>query len=256
MRFPSAAAGRRGAVRDGRRRRADGPDHEGVSGLAALRRRSVAAELWPRVKKAPSRLPGSKGAGTPIGTACSRARSTTRTTSSSTGRTRCAASITSARCAPCEEMAHARGRRGDRHASTGASSRRAATWIDAHLFNGEYYMQQVRGCRATSIAAALRNTMGSDETEQPEYQMGSRLPRRSARRPIPGRRGGPRPACSTGALPEDAGEHLPLQLQARAVRARHRPADIRSERRERRSSSATTAGGAAAMCRSRTTPRS
>ena len=46
-------------------------------------------------------------------------------------------------------------------------------WIDANLFNGEYYIQQVKGQPREQIAPALMNTMGSDRTDEPEYQMGS-----------------------------------------------------------------------------------
>jgi uncharacterized protein (DUF608 family) len=45
-------------------------------------------------------------------------------------------------------------------------------WIDANLFNGEYYVQQVRGWRKDEIAPALRSSMGSDDTENPQYQVG------------------------------------------------------------------------------------
>jgi uncharacterized protein (DUF608 family) len=46
-------------------------------------------------------------------------------------------------------------------------------WIDANLFNGEYYVQQVKGQPRSTIPQALLNTMGSDNTERPEYQMGT-----------------------------------------------------------------------------------
>jgi non-lysosomal glucosylceramidase len=46
------------------------------------------------------------------------------------------------------------------------------TWIDAHLFNGEYYVQQIRGRPPETIRAELLSTMGSDDTVAPEYQMG------------------------------------------------------------------------------------
>lgn len=46
------------------------------------------------------------------------------------------------------------------------------TWIDTHLFNGEYYVQQVRGTPRERIHRSLMSTMGSDATEQPEYQVG------------------------------------------------------------------------------------
>ena len=45
-------------------------------------------------------------------------------------------------------------------------------WIDANLFNGEYYIQQVRGVPADKIAPSLRSSMGSEGTENPEYQLG------------------------------------------------------------------------------------
>ena len=45
-------------------------------------------------------------------------------------------------------------------------------WIDANLFNGEYYVQKVRGFKKDQIAASLRSTMGSDDTENPQYQVG------------------------------------------------------------------------------------
>ncbi len=46
-------------------------------------------------------------------------------------------------------------------------------WIDAHLFNGEFYIQQVRGFRKDEIAKNLRSDMGSEDTETPEYQVGA-----------------------------------------------------------------------------------
>jgi non-lysosomal glucosylceramidase len=45
-------------------------------------------------------------------------------------------------------------------------------WIDAHLFHGEFYVQQIRGFRPDQIAPQLRSGMGSENTEQPEYQVG------------------------------------------------------------------------------------
>ena len=45
-------------------------------------------------------------------------------------------------------------------------------WIDANLFNGEYYVQQIRGTEKSKIAPALMSTMGSEETENPQYQVG------------------------------------------------------------------------------------
>jgi uncharacterized protein (DUF608 family) len=45
-------------------------------------------------------------------------------------------------------------------------------WIDANLFNGQYYIQQVRGYRNDQIAPNLRSNMGADNPEHPEYQVG------------------------------------------------------------------------------------
>ncbi len=45
-------------------------------------------------------------------------------------------------------------------------------WIDANLFNGEFYVQKVRGFRKDEIAKNLRSDMGSEDTETPEYQVG------------------------------------------------------------------------------------
>ncbi len=45
-------------------------------------------------------------------------------------------------------------------------------WIDANLFNGEYYIQKIRGFKKEEIAPSLRSTMGSDDTENPQYQVG------------------------------------------------------------------------------------
>lgn len=50
---------------------------------------------------------------------------------------------------------------------------KGSQWIDANLFNGEYYIQKVRGFRPDEIAGNLRSEMGSENTEAPEYQLGS-----------------------------------------------------------------------------------
>jgi non-lysosomal glucosylceramidase len=47
-----------------------------------------------------------------------------------------------------------------------------SAWIDAHLFNGEFYIQDIRGLPADKIAAHLRGGMGTTETEDPQYQVG------------------------------------------------------------------------------------
>jgi uncharacterized protein (DUF608 family) len=45
-------------------------------------------------------------------------------------------------------------------------------WIDTNLFNGEYYVQKMRGWPSDQIAPALRSAMGSDDTENPQFQVG------------------------------------------------------------------------------------
>jgi uncharacterized protein (DUF608 family) len=46
-------------------------------------------------------------------------------------------------------------------------------WIDANLFNGEFYVQHVHGYRKDEIAKNLLSGMGSENTETPEYQLGT-----------------------------------------------------------------------------------
>jgi non-lysosomal glucosylceramidase len=45
-------------------------------------------------------------------------------------------------------------------------------WIDANLFNGEFYVQKIQGFSKEKIADSLRSTMGSEDTEHPQYQVG------------------------------------------------------------------------------------
>jgi uncharacterized protein (DUF608 family) len=70
-----------------------------------------------------------------------------------------------------EEMAIAVGEK-----ETASEYRRLFTegsrWIDEHLFQGEFYLQQVRGYPKDQIASQLISGMGSDNTEVPEYQVG------------------------------------------------------------------------------------
>ncbi len=54
-----------------------------------------------------------------------------------------------------------------------ASSSREAGGSMRNLFNGEYYIQKVRGFRKEEIADGLRSDMGSENTETPEYQLGA-----------------------------------------------------------------------------------
>jgi non-lysosomal glucosylceramidase len=70
-----------------------------------------------------------------------------------------------------EEMARAVG-----DASSASEYRRlfesGRKWIDANLFNGEFYVQKIQGFSKDKIAPSLRSTMGSDDTEHPQYQVG------------------------------------------------------------------------------------
>ena len=50
---------------------------------------------------------------------------------------------------------------------------RGSRWIDANLFNGEFYIQKPRGFHKDEIASHLRSDMGSENTESPEYQVGA-----------------------------------------------------------------------------------
>ncbi|MCU1294644.1 MAG: hypothetical protein JWP08_3494 [Bryobacterales bacterium] len=58
----------------------------------------------------------------------------------------------------------------------GAECRRlfesGSRWMDANLFNGEFFIQDVRPYRNDQIAASLRSQMGAEDPEHPEYQIG------------------------------------------------------------------------------------
>ncbi|HEY1902756.1 MAG TPA: GH116 family glycosyl-hydrolase [Terracidiphilus sp.] len=45
-------------------------------------------------------------------------------------------------------------------------------WIDANLFNGEFYIQKIRGIPREKIASGLQEGMGTKETMDPEFQLG------------------------------------------------------------------------------------
>jgi len=71
----------------------------------------------------------------------------------------------------CEEMARAAG-----DASFAAECRtlfaEGSRWIDANLFNGQYYVQQIRGIARDQIARPLRSTGGAEDPEHPDFQLG------------------------------------------------------------------------------------
>jgi uncharacterized protein (DUF608 family) len=45
-------------------------------------------------------------------------------------------------------------------------------WIDANLFNGQYYVQKIRGIPRQKIAQQLRSTGGAEDPEHPDFQLG------------------------------------------------------------------------------------
>ncbi len=71
----------------------------------------------------------------------------------------------------CEEMARAVADQEAAEEYRGLFDR-GSKWIDGNLFNGEYYIQKIRGFAKEEIAPALRSNMGSDDTVHPEYQLG------------------------------------------------------------------------------------
>jgi non-lysosomal glucosylceramidase len=48
---------------------------------------------------------------------------------------------------------------------------KGSAWIDQNLFNGDYYIQKVRGIPKSQIAPATVGDMGADNPEQPEFQL-------------------------------------------------------------------------------------
>ena len=49
---------------------------------------------------------------------------------------------------------------------------KGAAWIDGNLFNGDFYVQQIRGVARDAIGPALMSDMGSSDTEHPSFQVG------------------------------------------------------------------------------------
>ena len=90
-------------------------------------------------------------------------------------------------------------------------------WIDANLFNGEFYIQKIRGFRKDEIATNLRSDMGSENTETPEYQVGGGCLADQLIGQYLAEVGGLGPAGLAGKHPHHAALHLQLQLQAHLV---------------------------------------
>lgn len=70
-----------------------------------------------------------------------------------------------------EEMARAVGDTASANEYHGLFDR-GSQWIDSNLFNGEFYIQEIRGLPADKIASHLRGGMGTENTEDPQYQVG------------------------------------------------------------------------------------
>lgn len=50
--------------------------------------------------------------------------------------------------------------------------RKGSAWVDANLFNGEFYVQKVGSIAKDDIAKGLQAGMGTADTEHPSYQVG------------------------------------------------------------------------------------
>ncbi len=70
-----------------------------------------------------------------------------------------------------EEMARAVGDGAFAETCRGLFSR-GSKWIDENLFNGQFYIQKVRGIPADKIAPALRSRGGAEDPEHPDFQAG------------------------------------------------------------------------------------
>jgi non-lysosomal glucosylceramidase len=97
---------------------------------------------------------------------------------------------------------------------------RGSQWIDANLFNGEFYIQKIRGIAKDKIAPAPGRRHGLGQHRKARVPGRRRLPARSVDRPVSGRCRRPRPAGLHRQHPQDARVHLALQLQAHARRPR------------------------------------
>ncbi len=69
------------------------------------------------------------------------------------------------------EMARAAGD-ADAAAAYGKLLGQGREWIDKNLFNGEYYVQHIRGIPRDRIAPGLIAGMGAEDPDHPDYQMG------------------------------------------------------------------------------------
>ena len=198
-----------------RRRRADGPDHEGLSSTGSSPATTRSCASSGRRRSAPSNSPGRPAAGTPIATASWKACSTTPTTSSSTGRIRCAASTTSARCGRARRWRAPSATPPPRR-STGACSTAAASGSTPICSPASITSRRSRAFAADKIAKGLRSGMGADDPEHPQYQVGDGCLVDQLLGQYLADVAGLGPLLVAGEHPQDARIHLSLQPQAAA----------------------------------------
>ncbi len=98
--------------------------------------------------------------------------------------------------------------------NTIACWQQGSRWIDANLFNGEYYMQKVRGVQRDQIAPVLRGAMGSEDTEAPQYQVGEGCLADQLIGQYLADVAGLGPLLDAGHIRKTLAIHLSLQLQA------------------------------------------
>src|SRR5947209_9926034 len=150
---------------------ADGPDHEGVPRLAPVGRLGVAGtDVAARAQSARVRVDG-EGLGSGEDGVLQGPQHNTYDVEFYGPNPMCGIYYLGALRA-CEAMASAV--RDDAFArECRALFETGARWIDANLFNGEFYVQQVRGFKREEIADTIVVDMGSDTSEHPEYQVGA-----------------------------------------------------------------------------------
>ena len=131
-----------------------------------------------------------------------------------------------------EEMA---GQLGEREKARQARDlyERGRMWIDEHLWNGEYYVQQVKGMPRAAIHRSLLSSMGSADSEQPQYQVGDGCLADQLIGQYLAEVAGLGALVDAGARAHRARVDLQVQLQAPPRRVRGPAADVRAQRRGR-----------------------
>ena len=194
---------------------------QGLPRLAALRRHRLAARHLAARQEAPSSSPGCRAAGMPIATACWKACSTTPTTWSSTVPIRMCGIYYLGALRAGEEMARAVGDAAIGRRVPRASSSSGSQWIDANLFNGEYYIQKVRGdSQGQDRAGAASATWAPTTPRHPNIQVGDGCLVDQLIGQYLADVAGLGPLLAPANIRKTLRLHLPVQLQAHAGRAR------------------------------------